>query len=49
MTAVLYKQKNYSVVRRVVGYLRYDSQEEVDILNELYTYLGQYTTISSLL
>jgi len=37
------EQKNYSIVRRAVGYLRYDSQEEVDILNELYRYLGHYT------
>jgi hypothetical protein len=37
------EQKNYSIVRRAVGYLRYDSQQEVDILNELYAYLGQYT------
>ena len=37
------EQKNYSIVRRAVGYLRYDTQQEVDILNELYTYLGQYT------
>ncbi len=37
------EQKNYSVVRRAVGYLRYDTQEEVDILNELYIYLGCYT------
>jgi hypothetical protein len=37
------EQKNYSIVRRAVGYLRYDTQEEVDILNALYTYLGQYT------
>ena len=37
------EQKNYSVVRRAVGYLRYDTQEEVDILNELYKYLGLYT------
>ena len=36
------EQKNYSIVRRAVGYLRYDTQEEVDILNELYIYLGQY-------
>lgn len=43
MITVLYKQKNYSVVRRAVGYLRYDTQQEVDILNELYIYLGQYT------
>ncbi|MHB8280795.1 MAG: integrase catalytic domain-containing protein [Candidatus Humimicrobiaceae bacterium] len=37
------EQKNYSVVRRAVGYLRYDTQEEIDILNKLYIYLGQYT------
>jgi len=37
------EQKNYSVVRRAVGYLRYDTQEEVEILNELYIYLGQYS------
>ena len=37
------EQKNYSIVRRAVGYLRYDSIAEVDILNELYIYLGCYT------
>ncbi|MBM3709812.1 MAG: transposase family protein [Actinobacteria bacterium] len=37
------EQKNYSIVRRAVGYLRYDTQEEVDTLNELYKHLGQYT------
>ena len=37
------EQKNYSVVRRAVGYLRYDTQQEVDILNELYIHLGQYS------
>jgi hypothetical protein len=31
------------VVRRAVGYLRYDSTAEVDILNELYIYLCHYT------
>ena len=36
------EQKNYSIVRRAVGYLRYDTQEEVDILNKLYIYLGFY-------
>ncbi|MHB8277722.1 MAG: integrase catalytic domain-containing protein [Candidatus Humimicrobiaceae bacterium] len=36
------EQKNYSVVRRAVGYLRYDTQQEVDILNKLYIYLGFY-------
>ena len=30
------EQKNNSVVRRTVGYLRYDTDEELAILNELY-------------
>jgi hypothetical protein len=33
------EQKNYCVVRRAVGYLRYDTDEELGILNELYSYL----------
>lgn len=37
------EQKNYSIVRRAVGYLRYDTDEELDILNELYVYLDLYT------
>lgn len=37
------EQKNYSVVRRAVGYLRYDTDCELDILNELYIYLDFYT------
>ncbi len=37
------EQKNYSVVRKTVGYVRYDTEEEVDILNELYGYLRLYT------
>ena len=37
------EQKNYSVVRRTVGYLRYDIAEELSILNELYVYLDYYT------
>ena len=37
------EQKNYSVVRRAVGYLRYDTEEERLILNELYGYLRLYT------
>lgn len=37
------EQKNYSVVRRTVGYLRYDTEEELKILNELYGYLRLYT------
>jgi len=37
------EQKNYSVVRRNVGYLRYDTEQELILLNELYIYLGHYT------
>lgn len=37
------EQKNYSVVRRAVGYLRYDTEEELKTLNELYTHLRLYT------
>jgi hypothetical protein len=37
------EQKNYSVVRRAVGYLRYDTEEELLTLNELYQYLRLYT------
>ena len=37
------EQKNYSVVRRAVGYLRYDTQEELQIINELYRSLRLYT------
>lgn len=37
------EQKNYSVVRRTVGYQRYDTDEELETLNELYGYLRLYT------
>lgn len=37
------EQKNYSVVRRAVGYLRYDTNEELTALNELYRHLRLYT------
>ena len=37
------EEKNDSVVRRWVGYGRYDTQEQVDILNELYDVLRLYT------
>ena len=37
------EQKNYSVVRRNVGYSRYDTEEELCLLNELYIYLDHYT------
>ncbi len=37
------EQKNWSVVRRAVGYLRYDTEEELQVLNQLYEYLRLYT------
>ena len=37
------EQKNYSVVRRTVGYARHDTEEELVLLNELYDYLRLYT------
>ncbi len=37
------EQKNYSVVRRAVGYSRHNTKEELDILNKLYIYLDHYT------
>lgn len=37
------EEKNYSVVRRNVGYRRYDTVEEQVVLNELYSYLRLYT------
>jgi len=36
------EQKNYSIVRRNAGYLRYDTEEELCLLNELYIYLDNY-------
>lgn len=37
------EQKNYSVVRRAVGYFRYDTAKELELVNELYTHLRLYT------
>ena len=37
------EQKNYSVVRRAVGYARYDSSAQLRLLNELYGHLRLYT------
>jgi hypothetical protein len=36
------EQKNYSVVRRHVGYGRYDTEVELELLNELYEQLRLY-------
>jgi hypothetical protein len=37
------EQKNYSVVRRAVGYQRFDSERQLRLLNELYEVLDLYT------
>jgi hypothetical protein len=37
------EQKNYSVVRRAVGYMRHDTADELALLNELYGVLRLYT------
>lgn len=37
------EQKNYSVVRRAVGYLRYDTEQELKVLNELYPFVRLHT------
>lgn len=39
------EQKNWSVVRRTVGYYRYDTPEELRILTELYRSLRLYTNL----
>lgn len=36
------EQKNYTTTRRVAGYSRYDTEEEVRILNEMYIYYELY-------
>jgi len=36
------EQKNYSVVRRVIGYARYDTQEQLELINQVYLYLRLY-------
>ena len=37
------EQKNYSIVRQFVGYMRYDTEEELIMLNKLYSILRLYT------
>ncbi|MDW7728981.1 MAG: ISNCY family transposase, partial [Bacillota bacterium] len=36
------EQKNWSVVRKAVGYLRYDREEQLELLNQLYEILRLY-------
>ena len=37
------EQKNYSVVRKTVGYYKYDASEELELLNQIYHHLRLYT------
>jgi len=37
------EQKNYSIVRRAVGYARYDTEVQINLLNALYRHLRLYT------
>jgi hypothetical protein len=37
------EQKNYSIVRRNVGYQRYETDKQFELLNELYQHLRLYT------
>ena len=37
------EQKNYSIVRKAVGYFRYDTDEELELLNKLYKDLRLFT------
>ena len=37
------EQKNYSVVRKIVGYLRYEGEDELKVLNEIYKKLRLIT------
>lgn len=36
------EQKNWSIVRKTVGYLRYDREEQLKLLNQLYELLNPY-------
>ena len=36
------EEKNWSIVRRYTGYKRFETQEQVDLLNKLYRYLRLY-------
>jgi hypothetical protein len=45
--ACFVEQKNWHVVRRTVGYVRYDTEEELTLLNELYSLLRLMTNFFS--
>jgi hypothetical protein len=42
MIPVVLSKKNWSEIRRIVGYGRYDTDNELQILNKLYGYLRLY-------
>jgi len=37
------EQKNWSIVRKAVGYFRYETKKEVETINQIYKYLRVYT------
>jgi len=37
------EQKNWSVVRKAVGYFRYETEKEIETINQIYKYLRLYT------
>ena len=37
------EQRNWSVVRKAVGYFRYETEKEVETINQIYKYLRLYT------
>jgi len=42
------EQKNWSIARRTVGYARYDTEDEVEILNEIYYVLRLYVVTTGI-
>ena len=42
-TTLILNKKNWSIVRRTVGYYRYDTPEQLKLLNTLYNLLHRYT------
>ncbi|MCM8762373.1 MAG: DDE-type integrase/transposase/recombinase, partial [Candidatus Omnitrophica bacterium] len=37
------EQKNWTIVRKAVGYWRYETEEEINLLNQIYLHLRLYT------
>lgn len=36
------EQKNYTTIKRWIGYTRYETQQQVDLINQIYQYLRLY-------